>query len=599
MHLLSAEQIWKSYRETPLLQGISFSLEQGDKVGVVGVNGTGKSTLLKIIAGKETPDKGQIVTASGIRIGYLPQSPEFQEDRTVLQQVFAGASRKYQEEKAYEAKAILTKLGITDFDQSVMQLSGGQKKRVAIAGALVIPCEVLVLDEPTNHIDSEMVLWLEKYLARFTGALLMVTHDRYFLDRVTNRIVEIDQGRLYSYIGNYSDFLAGKQQREEMAQSSERKRQSILRREWEWIHRGVKARGTKSKSRIQRYEELKDRQAPAAAQGMEMESIQSRLGKKTVELKEIFKYYGERELIHNFSYLLQRRARVGVIGPNGCGKSTLLKIMIGQVQPDSGTVTVGDTVKFGYFSQECEQMDPNQKVIDYIRDVAEIIQTPSGPVTAVQMLEKFLFTGSMAYTPIGRLSGGERRRLYLLRVLMGAPNVLLLDEPTNDLDIQTLMILEDYLQGFEGAVIAVSHDRYFLDKVVDHVLEFRPGGEIRQYLGGYTDYFEESQVEARLKKAGEGSTPKQKKGKPDSPKKLKFSYQEQREYQQIDGIIEALENRKQELEQEIAASSSDYEKLSSLLEQKEKLEQELEEKTERWIYLQELAEQIEAQKGQI
>ncbi|MFQ9952559.1 MAG: ABC-F family ATP-binding cassette domain-containing protein [Clostridium sp.] len=597
MHVLSAEQIWKSYRETPLLKGVSFSLEQGDKVGVVGINGTGKSTLLKIVAGKEEPDQGNIVTASGVRIGYLPQTPDFQENRTVLQQVFAGASREYREEKAYEAKMILTKLGITNFDQPVTELSGGQKKRVAIAGALVTPCEVLILDEPTNHIDSEMVLWLEKYLARFNGALLMVTHDRYFLDRVTNRILEVDQGQLYSYAGNYSDFLEGKQQREEMAQSSERKRQAILRREWEWIHRGVKARGTKSKSRIQRYEELKEKKAPVTAQGMEMESIQSRLGKKTVEWIGVSKSYGEKVLIRDFNYLLQRRAHVGVIGPNGCGKSTLLKMIIGKVPPDQGKIVVGDTVKFGYFSQECEEMDPDQKVIDYIRDVAEVIQTPSGPVTAVQMLEKFLFTGSMAYTSIGRLSGGERRRLSLQRELMGAPNVLLLDEPTNDLDIQTLMILEEYLQGFEGAVIAVSHDRYFLDKVADHILEFRTDGEIRQYLGGYTDYFEESQVEARLKKTEGAPETKEKKGKPAAPKKLRFSYQEQREYQQIDGVIEALENRKQELEKEIIAASSDYTKLPELLEQKEKLEQDLEKKTERWVYLQDLAERIEAQKG--
>lgn len=574
-------------------------MKEGDKIGVIGVNGTGKSTFLKILAGRENPDAGQIVKAGGVRIGYLPQMPDFSGDRTVLQQVFEGASQAYREEKAYEAKTILTKLGITEFDRAVKELSGGQKKRVAIAGALVNPCEVLILDEPTNHIDSEMVLWLEKYLARYTGALLMVTHDRYFLDRVTNRIVEIDHGKLYGYEGNYSEFLELKRQREEMAQGSERRRQSILRKELEWIRRGVKARGTKSKSRVQRYEQLREQSAPPQRENIEMESIQTRLGKKTVELEQVSKGYGDKTLIKEFSYLLQRNARIGIIGPNGCGKSTLLKLIIGRVTPDSGSVTIGETVRFGYFSQECEEMNPELWAIDYIREVAEVIQTPNGPVTASQMLEKFLFDGNLQHTRIGRLSGGERRRLYLLRVLMGAPNVLLLDEPTNDLDIETLMILEDYLQGFGGAVIAVSHDRYFLDKVADHILEFRPGGEIRQFLGGYTDYFEESAVEERLKKLGQGSAEKDdkiRKEKPAPIKKLKFSFNEQREFEQIDAVIEELEAMLAQTECEIAACASDYTRLQELLEQKEAIAHQLEEKTERWVYLNDLADQIAAQK---
>lgn len=423
----------------------------------------------------------------------------------------------------------------------------------------------------------------------------MVTHDRYFLDRVANRIVEIDHGRLYSYPGNYSEFLELKRQREEMAAGSERKRQSILRKELEWIQRGVKARGTKSKSRIQRYEQLKEKEAPPTTEEIEMESIQSRLGKKTVEVTGISKAYGNRTLIKDFTYLLQRNARIGIVGSNGCGKSTLLKIMIGQIPPDSGSVTVGDTVKFGYFSQECEHMDPDSKVIDYIREIAHIIQTPNGAVTASQMLEKFLFDGALQHTKIGRLSGGERRRLYLLRVLMEAPNVLVLDEPTNDLDIQTLMILEDYLQDFKGAILAVSHDRYFLDKVTDHILEFRPGGEIRQYLGGYSDYFEESQVEARLRKSTSSSNEKAKRERPASPKKLKFSFNEQREFNQIDAVIDDLECKLKQIEEEIGQSSADYEKLQQLLEQKEQVEQQLEQQTERWVYLNELAEKIAEQ----
>lgn len=596
MNLLSAENLTKSYSEKILLQEINLTLKEGDKVGVIGINGTGKTTFLKMIAGRESPDGGKIVRSTGVRVGYLPQTPDFNGENTVLKQVFEGASREYQEEKTFEAKSILTKLGITDFEQTVGCLSGGQKKRVSIAAALVNPCEVLVMDEPTNHIDCEMVLWLEKYLTRFTGALLMVTHDRYFLDRVANRIVEIDRGRLFSYPGNYSEFLELKHQREEMAIGTERKRQSILRKEMEWIQRGVKARGTKSKSRIQRYEQLKEKDAPPVSETIEMESIQSRLGKKTVELNDISKAFGDRILIKDFSYLLQRNARIGIVGPNGCGKSTLLKIIVGQIRPDCGNVTVGDTVKFGYFSQECEHMDPSSKVIDYICEVAQIIQTPSGAVTASQMLEKFLFDGTLQHTQIGRLSGGERRRLYLLRILMGAPNVLLLDEPTNDLDIQTLMILEDYLQDFGGAVLAVSHDRYFLDKVTDHILEFRPGGEIRQYLGGYTDYFEESQVEARLKKSPTQNSGKVKRERPASPKKLKFSFNEQREFNQIDAVIEELENKLKRTEEEISASSSDYAKLQQLLEQKEQLEQQLEQQTERWVYLNDLAEKI-AQQG--
>ncbi len=591
---MQAENITKAYREKPLLDGVSLYLNEGDKVGVIGVNGTGKSTLLKILAGWEEPDGGTITRGNGVRIGYLPQNPDFEEHTTVLEQVFKGNHLAEQEQREYEAKSILNRLGITEFDRDVTTLSGGQKKRVAIASALMTPCEVLILDEPTNHIDSEMVLWLETYLQRYKGALVMITHDRYFLDRVVNKIVEIDRGKLYTYESNYTKFLELKAMREESALASERKRQSLLRTELAWVQRGVRARGTKSRSRLERYEELKNREAPEEAKKLDLSSLSTRLGKKIVEAEHISKRFGDRVVVQDFSCLITRDARIGIIGANGCGKSTLLKMLFGTLQPDSGTVTVGETVRYGYFSQECEEMDTSLRVIDYIRDVAAYIDTADGRLTASQMLEKFLFPADLQWNTIGRLSGGERRRLFLLRILMEAPNVLLLDEPTNDLDIQTLLILEEFLESFQGAVLVVSHDRYFLDKVVDSVFAFEGGGVIRQYLGGYTDYAEQHQAFVQEQEAPKASV-KASKERVKTPRKLKFSFREQYEFEHIDEEIAALEEKLQTLNAEIAAQSSNFEKLNELLAQKEEVDRQLEEKTERWVYLNELAEKIEQQ----
>lgn len=591
---MQAENITKAYREKPLLDGVSLYLNEGDKVGVIGVNGTGKSTLLKILAGWEEPDGGTITRGNGVHIGYLPQNPDFEEHTTVLEQVFKGNHLAEQEQREYEAKSILNRLGITEFDRDVTTLSGGQKKRVAIASALMTPCEVLILDEPTNHIDSEMVLWLETYLQRYKGALVMITHDRYFLDRVVNKIVEIDRGKLYTYESNYTKFLELKAMREESALASERKRQSLLRTELAWVQRGVRARGTKSRSRLERYEELKNREAPEEAKKLDLSSLSTRLGKKIVEAEHISKRFGDRVVVQDFSCLITRDARIGIIGANGCGKSTLLKMLFGTLQPDSGTVTVGETVRYGYFSQECEEMDTSLRVIDYIRDVAAYIDTADGRLTASQMLEKFLFPADLQWNTIGRLSGGERRRLFLLRILMEAPNVLLLDEPTNDLDIQTLLILEEFLESFQGAVLVVSHDRYFLDKVVDSVFAFEGGGVIRQYLGGYTDYAEQHQASVQEQEAPKASV-KVSKERVKTPRKLKFSFREQYEFDHIDEEIAALEEKLQTLDAEIAAQSSNFEKLNELLAQKEEVDRQLEEKTERWVYLNELAEKIEQQ----
>lgn len=591
---MQAENITKAYREKPLLDGVSLYLNEGDKVGVIGVNGTGKSTLLKILAGWEEPDGGTITRGNGVRIGYLPQNPNFEEHTTVLEQVFKGSNLAEQEQREYEAKSILNRLGITEFDRDVTTLSGGQKKRVAIASALMTPCEVLILDEPTNHIDSEMVLWLETYLQRYKGALVMITHDRYFLDRVVNKIVEIDHGKLYTYESNYTKFLELKAMREESALASERKRQSLLRTELAWVQRGVRARGTKSRSRLERYEELKNREAPEEVQKLDLSSLSTRLGKKIVEAEHISKRFGDRVVVQDFSCLITRDARIGIIGANGCGKSTLLKMLFGTLQPDSGTVTVGETVRYGYFSQECEEMDTSLRVIDYIRDVAAYIDTADGRLTASQMLERFLFPADLQWNTIGRLSGGERRRLFLLRILMEAPNVLLLDEPTNDLDIQTLLILEEFLESFQGAVLVVSHDRYLLDKVVDSVFAFEGGGVIRQYLGGYTDYAAQHQASVQEQEVPKASV-KAAKERVKTPRKLKFSFREQYEFDHIDEEIAALEEKLQTLNAEIAAQSSNFEKLNELLAQKEEVDRQLEEKTERWVYLNELAEKIEQQ----
>lgn len=593
MLLLTAEKISKSYSEKMLLKDVSFGIGSGEKVGLIGINGTGKSTLLKIMAGLETPDAGIVTRAGGVSVGYLPQNPLFEEGVTVFEQVVRGISAQQRESKEYECKAILTKLGIYEFDAPLSQLSGGQKKRVSLASALVTPVEVLILDEPTNHLDSDMVDWLEDYLAGYAGALLMVTHDRYFLDRVTNKIIELQNGNLYSYQANYTKYLELKAERESMAAASERKRQSLLKKELAWISRGARARTTKQKFRVERFEEMSSQPVEAEQESLQMSSMSSRLGKTIIEIDSIFKSYADRQLIRDFSYNLLRRDRIGIIGPNGCGKSTLLKIIVGTVSPDAGSVKIGETVRIGYFSQECEEMNPNERTIDYIKEISSEIETPEGTLTASQMLEKFLFPSDLQYSVIRKLSGGERRRLYLLGILMQAPNVLLFDEPTNDLDIQTLTILEDYVQNFQGAVIAVSHDRYFLDKIAEHVFSFEQNGEIHDSIGGYSDYLEQ-------KKQIRESEPKTAVTKPKpaartKPGKLKFSFKEQREYEEIDGAISALEEQISQTNGEIEQASSNYILLTELSEKKKALEAELDEKTERWVYLNELADRIAEQ----
>lgn len=526
-------------------------------------------------------------------MGYLPQNPVFEQGITVLKQVMRGIAEQQRESKEYECKSILTRLGISNFDEPVALLSGGQKKRVSLASALVTPVEVLLLDEPTNHMDNDMVDWLEGYLASYTGALMMVTHDRYFLDRVTNKIVELQDGSLYAYRANYTKYLELKTEREDMTAASERKRQSLLKKELEWIRRGARARGTKQKFRVDRYEEMSAQTVDLAQDNLQMSSMSSRLGKKIIEISDISKRYGNRQLIHGFSYNLLRRDRVGIIGANGCGKSTLLKIIVGTVPADSGKVDTGETVRIGYFSQECEEMDPSQRAIEYIKDISAEVETPEGTLTAAQMLEKFLFTSDLQYSTIGRLSGGERRRLYLLGILMQAPNILIFDEPTNDLDIQTLTILEDYLQGFSGAVIVVSHDRYFLDKVTEHIFSFEPDGKIVDSIGGYSEYMERKNQSQPEKQEPAVSKPKA--AARVKPGKLKFTFNEQREYDTIEGTIADLEQQISSIEAEIKSEASNYLLLPELLAKKESLEAEYGAKMERWVYLNDLADQIEKQ----
>lgn len=590
--LLSAENITKSYSEKILLNGVSLYINEGDKIGVIGINGTGKSTFLKIIARLEEPDSGIISKNPGVRAEYLQQNPVWEENLTVLEHVFLDASAEFKDLKDYEAKTVLSKLGINEYDKPVSQLSGGQRKRVAIATVLIRPCEILVLDEPTNHLDTEMVTWLESYLIRYTGAILMVTHDRYFLDRVTNKIVEIDNGNLYTYQANYTKYLEMKAQREEMELGTERKQRSLLRKELEWIQRGARARGTKSKERIARFEELSDKvNGGETAEKLAISSMSTRLGKKTVEINNISKCFGEMKLINNFEHIISRDARIGIVGKNGCGKSTLLNIIAGNLPPDSGSVVFGETVKLGYFSQDSEEMDLSLRVIDYIKSISGEIETIDGLLSASQMLEKFLFTADLQWNTIGRLSGGERRRLYLLSIIMEAPNILLLDEPTNDLDIQTLTILENYLDNFKGAVIAVSHDRYFLDKVVDTIFEFQGEGKIRKCLGAYSDYLAGITAVLPAKKVNEVKPAPVRKEKPS--KKLKFTFNEQREFETIDAEIAELEERLSGLCVLINTEASDYVKLQENIVKKEVLEKTLEDKMERWIYLQELAEKFE------
>ena len=602
MNLLTMEHLTKFYTERMLFQDAGFSINEGEKIGVIGINGTGKTTLLRIAAGLEEPDEGTVTMGNGLAVRYLAQNPYFEEGSTVLSCVMKGNSTPHNKwTLESEAKAMLTRLGIYEIGTEIEKLSGGQKKRVALASVLLSEADILILDEPTNHLDSSMAEWLEDYLNRFKGALLMVTHDRYFLDSVTNRIVEIDKGRIYSYQTNYLGFLELKAEREAIEQASERKRQSLLRTEIAWMQRGARARSTKQKAHIQRVEDLKERQAPVQDGRVEMESVSSRMGRTTVELEGLCKSYGEKKLVEDFSYIFLKNDRIGIIGPNGCGKSTLMKMIVGAAKPDSGEVVIGQTIKTGYFSQENEYMDESLKVIDYVREGAEIIRTPSGTVTASQMLERFLFPSNMHYTVIGRLSGGEKRRLYLLRVLMEAPNVLILDEPTNDLDIETLTILEDYLDGFDGIVIAVSHDRYFLDRVARRIFAFEGGGKITRYEGGYTDYRQEAQIRQSEKPQEDKDAalrPKPKQDRTERPKKLKFTYQEQRDYDTIEEVIASIEERISGLQQEIEASAHDYGKLNVLMADKEQAEGELEEKMERWMYLNDLAERIAAQSGQ-
>ncbi|WMJ22512.1 ABC-F family ATP-binding cassette domain-containing protein [Paludicola sp. MB14-C6] len=594
MLLLTAEKISKKYTDKALLEDVVLGINEGDKIGLIGVNGTGKSTLLKIIAGIETPDSGVITKASGVRVGYLPQNPEFKSGLTVLQQAMKGIALQQRESKEYECKAILTKLGLTDFDEPVDILSGGQKKRLSIASALVTPVDVLILDEPTNHIDNNTVDWLETYLSKYNGALLMVTHDRYFLDRVTNKIIELQNGNLYSYQGNYSKFLELKIERETMLVASERKRQSFLRKELAWIQQGPKARGTKQQFRVNRFAEMSQQEVNLDQEQLQMSSISTRLGKKIISLENVTKSYEEKVLINNFSYNLLRNDRIGIVGENGCGKSTLLKIIQGYITPDSGTVDIGQTVKIGYFSQECEELNPTERVIDYISNISSEVITPEGTFSASQMLERFLFSSNLQYSTVNRLSGGEKRRLYLLGILMEAPNVLLFDEPTNDLDTQTLTILEDYLDNFNGAVIVVSHDRYFLDKVADYIFAFTDNGEIVPYVGGYSDYIEKIKL-SQVKGEKEKPVAKEQDDSRRKSTKLKFSYNEQREYDTIDVVIADLEAQIEQAEADIVKEASNYTLLQELLHQKEELEQKLAEKMERWVYLNDLSERIEAQ----
>lgn len=624
MNILTLENITKAYGERKLFDNTGFYLQEGEKAGIIGINGTGKSTLLKMIAGLEEPDEGRIVRANHVVVSYLAQNPEFEAQETVIDAIIKvtkeslvqkNGTLSAEEEVALiaEAKSMLTKLGVTDFTQKCGELSGGQKKRLALVAVLLAPADLLILDEPTNHLDNEMSDWLEEMLKKTKSAIVMITHDRYFLDSVSNRIVEVDKGKIYSYSTNYSGFLELKAQREEMEEASQRKRDSILRVELEWVKRGARARSTKQKARLERYEEMKSIAAPVKDGAVELSSVASRLGRTTVELENINKAYGENVLIKDFTYIFLKDDRVGFIGKNGCGKSTLMKIIMGLKKPDSGTVIHGQTVKLGYYAQEigAETMNPKQRVIDYIRDTAEIIETVDGKITATRMLEKFLFAGEDQYGLIGKLSGGEKRRLYLCKVLMEAPNVLILDEPTNDMDITTLRILEDYLDTFPGIVIVVSHDRYFLDRTVRRIFAFEEGGILKQSEGGYTDYVNrkkaETEIDEDVGKANSGNGTAAKTAgvttgeKTDRnnwnagrKKKLKFTYQEQKDYETIEADIAKLEARIEALEQEIPKHSRDFVKLNELMQKKEECEASLEEKMERWMYLEDLAARIEA-----
>lgn len=606
MNILSLENITHSYTERKLFDNTSFYLHEGEKVGVIGINGTGKSTLLKIMAGLEVPDEGEVIKASNMMIHYLPQNPRFNDEDTVLESVQNMIHHHANENELVKAKSMMTRLGITDFEQKTGELSGGQRKRLALVSVLITPCDILILDEPTNHLDSEMAQWLENQLKAFKGALVMVTHDRYFLDSVTNRIIELDKGKIYSYDEKYSGFLQRKAEREDSVKASERKRQSILRKEIEWMQRGARARSTKQKAHIKRYEDLKNQKGIETEDKIELSSIKSRMGKTTIEMENICKAYGENVLIKDFSYNFLKGDRVGFVGKNGCGKTTLMKIIDGRIKPDSGIVNIGQTIKIGYYTQEIENdkdagiayMNPDDKVIDYIKNTAEFVRTQEGLVSASVMLERFLFPSSQQYSKIEKLSGGEKRRLNLLRVLMEAPNVLILDEPTNDLDIETMTILEDYLDSFDGIVITVSHDRYFLDRVVRRIFSFEGNGVIKQYEGGYTDYYNKKQEEVEHTKEQEKPASKGRQEKTaykSKNKKLKFSYNEQREYDTIEDDIGKLEKKLEKLDIDMNKNATNSVKLKELMDVKEETEALLMEKMDRWEYLEDLAKKIQQQ----
>ena len=599
MNIMNIEHISKIFGEKTIFDDASIGIQEGDKIGIVGINGTGKSTLLRMIAGDEVPDSGNIIRQNQLKLAWLPQEPKFPENATILS--YAG-----DDETGWKVQSNLSQLGIMDYSMPIDQLSGGQKRKVALAKVLAQDFDVLLLDEPTNHLDSAMIRWLEDYLKNFRGTILMVTHDRYFLDQVTNKILEISQGKIYSYESNYFGFLELKAAREEMELATERKRQSVLRMELEWAKRGCRARTTKQRARLERLEALKNGTAPEQAQVVEMDSIETRMGKKTIELQHLSKRYGDKVILDDYSYIFLRNQKVGIIGPNGCGKSTLMKMLVGQVAPDSGVIEIGETIRMGYFAQDEKEMDDRQRVIDYVKDIGEYIITRDGRISASQMLERFLFTPEMQYAPIGKLSGGEKRRLYLLGVLCQNINVLLLDEASNNLDIPTMTILEDYLNSFVGIVVAVSHDRYFLDNVADRILEFDGQGHIRQYEGGYTDYLEAHEkrfgtapdMSLTNKTKADSSEKKNssKDWKQNRPVKLKFTFSEQKEFDTIDDDIAALEAKIEQIDADMMKFATDSGKLNDLMKEKDAAEAALEEKMERWVYLNDLAERIEAQK---
>lgn len=636
MNLITLENITKSYSEKILVNNISLGINEGDKIGLIGVNGTGKSTLLKIIAGVEETDSGNITKPNKVRIEYLPQNPYYDESATVLEQVFKGTSSEmkllcdYQKvldklsleyndslnneliklqdkidslklwDLESEAKTVLTKLGVNNFNQKVAELSGGQRKRISLASALITPCELLILDEPTNHLDNDTINWLEEYLNNKNISLLMITHDRYFLDRVTNRIIELDRGKLFSYDGNYSVFLEKKIERLALESSMEQKRQNLIRTELAWVRRGARARTTKQKARLQRFDELVNDVPTYRKDNLEISTASSRLGKKIIEIHNISKSFGDKKIINNLEYALSRTDRIGIIGKNGMGKSTLINILNGKLKPDSGHIEIGETVKIGCFSQDDSHMNLDMRAIDYVKEVSDYIETSDGQkITASQMCERFLFDGTMQYTHIRKLSGGERRRLHLLRTLMSAPNVLLLDEPTNDLDIETLNRLEDYLDEFPGVVICVSHDRYFLDRICNKIFAYEGLGNINIYTGNYSEYlvYKESQpiqIENIEVKPSSNSV---KKEKPKNNKKLKFTFNEQREFDTIDDDIALLEDKIQSIDDNLDKYSTDFTKLQEMLDEKASLEKDLEYKYERWEYLNNLADEIEKLKN--